>query len=104
MPTRERAIKRAAQTTATDRKEIRRRKRVKLYRLVEAYKRRNPCRLCGETHPDKLTFHHRNPAEKSNNIARMIASCATVTALRREMAKCDVLCTRCHVDTHNHKG
>jgi hypothetical protein len=56
------------------------------------------CRLCGYNKcVEALTFHHRNPEEKSFNI------CNTNTAwekLKAELDKCELLCHNCHDEVH----
>lgn len=54
------------------------------------------CVDCGST--TNLDFHHRNPEEKSCNVAT-----ATMHSFRRfieEVEKCDVLCRSCHKLRH----
>lgn len=53
------------------------------------------CRDCGGTFPpEKLHFHHRNPADKSfgMNLVKSHGSAKT----REEAAKCVVVCGPCH--------
>ena len=58
------------------------------------------CMKCGY---DKcygaLSFHHRNPAEKSFNISQ----CHTRSwaKLKLEVDKCDILCCNCHFELEN---
>lgn len=62
------------------------------------------CRRCG-WRPSlardwgRLHFHHRDPATKAFAVAPRLPT-ASVEALRAEVAKCDLLCWRCHRDTH----
>lgn len=44
-----------------------------------------------------LTFHHRDPAEKEFTIRSKIRKLDT---LRKEAAKCDLLCANCHAEVH----
>lgn len=53
------------------------------------------CTDCGRHyHPIVMEFDHRNPSEKSYNIAEMRRH-SPETALA-ELAKCDVVCSNCH--------
>lgn len=54
---------------------------------------------CGETDPKKLQFHHRDPSTKSFNIGDG-AGHHGIQRVLEELAKCDVLCTKCHRDQH----
>lgn len=56
------------------------------------------CAFCGETDPVVLDFHHRNPAEKKENVKSM--SDRTDAKVRAEIAKCVVLCANCHRKLH----
>ena len=53
------------------------------------------CLVCGD---EAKEFHHRNPAEKEFSIANSYMK--SEGAFRRELARCDPLCHRCHVDAH----
>jgi hypothetical protein len=55
------------------------------------FKATKTCSICGETAPECLEFHHRNPAEKSR---------ASKERVLAEVAKCDVLCANCHAKRH----
>lgn len=59
-----------------------------------------PCHDCGGVFPHYvLQFDHREGAEKLFTIGNGFGK--TKTALRAEIAKCDVVCANCHcVRTH----
>lgn len=59
------------------------------------------CKICGEDRKPCLVFHHRNSANKNNNIGSMVASRATRQAIQEEIDKCDVLCANCHRWLHH---
>lgn len=65
-------------------------------RKVLDYLREHPCVDCGETDPVVLEFDHRNPAEKTDNIARMLSISAVWPKVLLEIEKCDVRCANCH--------
>lgn len=53
-----------------------------------------PCTDCGETfHPDAMEFDHVR-GEKWRNISRLTS--ASVDTIRKEIAKCDLVCANCH--------
>ena len=56
------------------------------------------CRMCGETDPSCLDFHHRNPSEKEGHIG-LFRRFGTKRLLA-EIAKCEVLCANCHRKFH----
>ena len=60
------------------------------------------CVVCGESDPDVLDFHHRDPAEKDVTIASVVAF-VSKARLDAEIAKCDVLCSNCHRKAHAHE-
>lgn len=59
------------------------------------------CQRCGyNKYFGALEFHHRNPIEKDFSI-----SSAKVTVfgdkIKKELDKCDILCSNCHKEEHN---
>ncbi len=74
----------------------RRKQRVKLRRIV-AEAKSAPCQDCGESHPTwAMDFDHRDPSKKSFTIAKKLSSYLNEEVLRKEIEKCDVVCTLCH--------
>ena len=64
------------------------------------YKSSLSCVRCGESHPATLTFHHREPSEKSFEIGNMLTVKVGLKRLLAEIDKCDVLCANCHAKEH----
>jgi hypothetical protein len=64
----------------------------KINNWFKVYKATLQCGHCGESDPRCLDFHHRNPTEKVFNVSRQ----RTIEALKKEIAKCDILCANCH--------
>ena len=63
-------------------------------RLIAEVKK-GPCLDCGgRFHPDAMDFDHRVPSEKSFSISK--AKDAKFELLKRELAKCDLVCANCH--------
>ena len=62
---------------------------------VQTLLNRSMCKVCGKR---GTLFHHRNPQEKSFNVGRSF-ECSLIK-LRREIAKCDILCRSCHQKIH----
>ena len=73
-----------------------------LIQYVLDYKLAHPC-PCGEDAPECLVFHHRDPVAKVTEIARAIGSRWSISRLRSEIEKCDVLCANCHLKLHHRR-
>lgn len=54
------------------------------------------CIKCGESHPATLDFHHINPNEKDQDIAKMTSR----KKILEESKKCIILCSNCHRKLH----
>jgi hypothetical protein len=66
--------------------------RISLWESLE-----NPqCKDCGEKDQVVLEFDHKNPEEKSDSIAKMIANNRPLAIILIEVAKCDIRCANCH--------
>ena len=57
------------------------------------------CAHCGENEPVCLDFHHEDDGKKEVNIANVIA-CWSEEKIKKEIAKCIVLCSNCHRKEH----
>ena len=58
---------------------------------------RTSCQECGQTNPRVLSFHHRDPNDKSYEVSAAIYKTnPNIPDLLKEVAKCDVLCLNCH--------
>jgi len=49
---------------------------------------------CGETDPRHLEFDHLE--NKERDISRLVALACSLQRLQKEIAKCQVLCSKCH--------
>lgn len=58
------------------------------------------CATCGESHHAVLDFHHRDPAQKDNEVNRILRDCGSRDKVIAEIAKCEVLCSNCHRKLH----
>ena len=63
--------------------------------FVAEYFATHPCVDCGEADPVVLEFDHRELGKKRDNVSRLIHT-STLSAVRAEIAKCDVRCGNCH--------
>lgn len=62
---------------------------------VAEYLSTHPCLDCGESDPVVLEFDHRDPAQKRNDVGRLIHT-SVLNTLKAEIEKCDVRCGNCH--------
>lgn len=67
----------------------------RLKRYVWEYLSTHPCKLCGESDPAALEFHHTRGV-KLKEVSKMLQAGASVKTLVSEIEKCDVLCANCH--------
>lgn len=56
----------------------------------------NPCVRCGESNILTLEFNHVNPSTKKYSIANMISQAMSLKTIKKELDKCEVLCSNCH--------
>lgn len=65
------------------------------------HKLSHPCRMCGESKVRLLTFHHLNPSTKLFDIGKWNCLKVSLTKVKAEIAKCEVLCEKCHIEIHS---
>lgn len=53
------------------------------------------CKDCGLKDPAVLEFDHVNPEDKLFDVSSILEN-GSIPALRREMAKCEIVCANCH--------
>ncbi len=59
------------------------------------------CQKCGYNKcPEALDFHHIDPEEKEERIAKMISNNYSLDKVKKEVKKCIVLCANCHREFH----
>jgi len=58
------------------------------------------CLYCNKNHPACLQFHHRDPEIKAFGISEAVHNGIGLDKLKKEIAKCDVLCANCHAKLH----
>jgi len=76
-------------------------------RILEFYnqlKATLECARCGENHPATLQFHHRDPQKKDFNLSEAVNDGYSIERIKREVAKCTVLCANCHAKEHYEWG
>jgi hypothetical protein len=71
-------------------------------KLILVGEKGGKCQNCGYNKClAALTFHHRDPMEKTFAIAGTRLRSYSIETLRREAAKCDLLCANCHMEEHD---
>lgn len=106
LPAEEREAQRAGDPeggpmTATP--EERARYKAKVRAWYEDYKSKAKCEACGlpgSVHPDRLQFHHVDNGTKEENVARLVMQARSISTIKREISKCQVLCEDCHAKLH----
>lgn len=68
---------------------------------LEEQKSQMKCAKCGESRGYVLDFHHIDPAQKENTIARMTSNKSNLNDIQKEVDKCIVLCANCHREFHH---
>lgn len=71
------------------------------YEWTNQLKLDNGCAKCGyDEHFAALEFHHRDPSQKTKEVATLIKNNASNDTILAEIAKCDILCSNCHQILH----
>lgn len=68
--------------------------------VVNEIKANCGCVKCGEKRPYVLDFHHKDPAIKDADIARITSNNNKMDTIYKEIDKCVVLCSNCHREFH----
>jgi hypothetical protein len=71
---------------------------------LDTYKRLQPCIVCDERDPDKLSLHHLGEEytrrQKKDRIANMVSNQLPLHEIEHEMIKCAMVCFNCHQKYH----
>jgi len=77
--------------------EANRRKRHERYNRIRKLKESFPCSMCGNFFPYYvMDFHHRTKETKVAEVQALVKSLVFWTQVEAEIAKCNLVCTRCH--------
>ena len=77
----------------------RRRQIQKAHDFVDRYKKKG-CEKCGIKHEAVIDFHHKDPSKKKGNISIWSKQGYGIDTLRKEIEKCNILCSNCHRILH----
>ncbi len=72
----------------------------RLWEFYNQLKATLECAQCGENHPATLQFHHRDPQKKDFNLSEAVREGYSIERIKKEVAKCTVLCANCHAKEH----
>ena len=73
--------------------------RLKARDWLQEFKKTLHCEQCGESHPATLDFHHLDPNSKDGAVSSLTSN-GSVQIMKKEIAKCIVLCSNCHRKLH----
>ena len=62
--------------------------------------RKQRCQKCGDSRAYVLDFHHIDPCQKDDSVARLTSNTTKFERLEEEINKCVVLCANCHREFH----
>ena len=72
----------------------------KIRTFIKKLKRTLCCSTCGESDFRCLDFHHKNPDRKDIAISQVNKFGWSIEKIKKELAKCIVLCSNCHRRRH----
>jgi hypothetical protein len=75
-------------------------RKARLWEFYTQLKATLECAQCGENHSATLQFHHRDPQKKDFNLSEAVCEGYSIERIKREVAKCTVLCANYHVNEH----
>jgi transcription elongation factor Elf1 len=74
-------------------------RKFKIKKWFESYKKNLQCTHCSENHPATLEFHH-SMKNKEKSISDMIHNGYSIDSIKKEISKCVLLCSNCHKKEH----
>ena len=75
-----------------------RRKEIKAW--FDSYKSKTECQHCEDSRILVLQFHHLDPKKKDLNLSLASRNGWSIERIKKEIAKCIVLCSNCHILEH----
>lgn len=65
-------------------------------KAVDEFKRGRPCADCGGCFPPHVMDFDHVRGDKVDNVSSLVGQRASLKAIFREIAKCDLVCSNCH--------
>ena len=87
----------------SEKEHVQRRKKG-LKKWLENYKSKLRCSKCNENHPSTIDFHHKRESEKEMSISKMVSEGYSKERIKKEIEKCQILCSNCHRKLHWEKN
>lgn len=70
---------------------------------IKTIKEQSGCKICGNKNIHCLDFHHRPRTKKKNTICNLVRHGYSLAVIKKEIKKCDIICSNCH-RTHHYTG
>lgn len=70
---------------------------------IKTIKEQFGCKICGNKNIHCLDFHHRPKTKKKNTICNLVRHGYSLEVIKKEIKKCDIVCSNCH-RTHHYTG
>jgi hypothetical protein len=71
-----------------------------LKQYVKETKEHNGCKICGCININCLDFHHRIDSNKKDTICNLVRHAYSLSVVKEEIEKCDIICSNCHRTQH----
>ncbi len=78
-------------------------RKLEIRKWFEEYKNTLKCFLCLESHPAAIDFHHKEGEKKEKGIAQMVGYGYSIKKIKKEIHKCQIVCSNCHRKIHYKK-
>ena len=75
-------------------------RRKKIKHWFKEYKLGLKCNRCNQGNPACLVFHHKDKKEKEISVGVAVAYAWSISRIKKEIEKCEVLCANCHMIEH----
>lgn len=74
--------------------------RLRAKSYIAEVKQNSACVVCGESHVACLVFHHKDPSTKEGTIGNALTNGWSLSRIKKELEKCEVMCANCHMKHH----
>lgn len=67
---------------------------------IKTIKEQSGCKICGNKNIHCLDFHHRPKTKKKNTVCNLVRQGYSLNIIKKEIKKCDIICSNCHRTQH----
>jgi hypothetical protein len=67
---------------------------------IQSIKQQSGCKTCGNNNIRCLDFHHRPRTKKKNTVCNLVRHGYSFEIIKKEIKKCDIICSNCHRTYH----